>query len=420
MQGSTEILSAHEAEAHSRAGRVPPAFIVIAAGMVAALHIGKIPPAIPVLREALGVSLVEAGFLLSMVQMAGMLTGVFIGLAADGIGLRRSMLLGQLTLALASLAGAWATQPAELLALRAVEGFGFLLVVLPVPSLIRQLVPPSRLALHLGLWGTYMATGTALVLAAGPAIMAGVGWEGLWVTLALVSLAVAVWLLRRVPSDHTRRAAAAAATTATASATARAQWSARLRDTLTSWGPWRVAITFSMYSSQWLAVIGFLPSIYAQAGLSGQVAGLLTAFACLVNVTGNVAAGRLLHRGVCARHLLYVGFVAMGLTAFVAFSPLTAEAPVVRYLAVVIFSAVGGLIPATLFALAVHVAPNEHTVSTTVGWMQQCSSTGQFLGPPLVAWVAGVAGGWQWTWVITGVASVVGLLLASRTRYQRT
>jgi MFS family permease len=415
MQGSKGVSPGQDARTSPTAGRVPAAFIVIAAGMVAALHIGKMPPAIPVLRDALGVSLVEAGFLLSMVQMAGMLTGVFIGLAADGFGLRRSMLLGQLTLALASLAGAWATQPVELLVLRAVEGFGFLLVVLPVPSLIRQLVPPSKLALHLGLWGTYMATGTALVLAGGPAVMRVVGWQGLWVTLALVSVAVALWLVRRVPSDRVRRAAAASA----AAPVVPAQWSARLRDTLTSWGPWRVAITFAMYSSQWLAVIGFLPSIYAQAGLSGQVAGLLTAFACLVNVTGNVAAGRLLHRGVCARHLLYVGFVAMALTAFVAFSPLTAEAPVVRYLAVVVFSAVGGLIPATLFALAVHVAPNEHTVSTTVGWMQQCSSTGQFLGPPLVAWVAGVAGGWQWTWVITGVASVVGLLLASKTRYQR-
>lgn len=417
MQGSTGISQAHQSRAVAGLGRVPPAFIVIIAGMVAALHIGKMPPAIPVLRDALGVGLVEAGFLLSMVQMAGMLTGVFIGLAADGFGLRRSMLLGQLTLALASLAGAWATQPAELLVLRAVEGFGFLLVVLPVPSLIRQLVPPSKLALHLGLWGTYMATGTSLVLASGPAVMSVVGWQGLWVTLALVSVAIAVWLLRRVPSDRARRAAVA---TATPAAAARAQWSARLRDTLTRWGPWRVAIIFSMYSSQWLAVIGFLPAIYAQAGLSGQVAGLLTAFACLVNVIGNVAAGRLLHRGVCARHLLYAGFVAMALTAFVAFSPLTAEAPVVRYLAVVIFSAMGGLIPATLFALAVQVAPNEHTVSTTVGWMQQCSSTGQFLGPPLVAWVAGVAGGWHWTWVITGVASAVGLLLASWTRYQRT
>lgn len=403
--------------APSAAAGIPPAFVVIIAGMVAALHIGKIPPAIPVLRDALGLSLVEAGFLLSMVQMAGMLGGVFIGLAADGFGLRRSVLLGQAVLVAASLAGAWATQPGELLALRAIEGFGFLLCVLPVPSLIRQLVPPSRLALHLGLWGTYMATGTSLVLAAGPLLMGAIGWQGLWVALAMASAAVAGWLFLRVPSDRVRRAMAAMP--AGAAVPARAQWRARLRATLGSVGPWRVAITFSVYSSQWLAVIGFLPAIYAQAGLSGQLAGLLTALACLSNVTGNVAAGRLLHRGVCARHLLYAGFLAMAATAFVAFSPLTAEAPVARYLAAVLFSAIGGLIPATLFALAVHVAPDEHTVSTTVGWMQQCSSAGQFLGPPLVAWVAGMVGGWQWTWVITGLASLVGLVLSSRMRYQR-
>ena len=403
--------------APSAAAGIPPAFVVIIAGMVAALHIGKIPPAIPVLHDALGVSLIEAGFLLSMVQMAGMLGGVFIGLAADGFGLRRSVLLGQAVLVAASLAGAWATQPGELLALRAIEGFGFLLCVLPVPSLIRQLVPPSRLALHLGLWGTYMATGTSLVLAAGPLLMGAIGRQGLWVALAMASAAVAGWLFLRVPSDRVRRAMAAMP--AGAAVPARAQWRARLRATLGSVGPWRVAITFSVYSSQWLAVIGFLPAIYAQAGLSGQLAGLLTALACLSNVTGNVAAGRLLHRGVCARHLLYAGFLAMAATAFVAFSPLTAEAPVARYLAVVLFSAIGGLIPATLFALAVHVAPDEHTVSTTVGWMQQCSSAGQFLGPPLVAWVAGMVGGWQWTWVITGLASLVGLVLSSRMRYQR-
>ena len=403
--------------APSAAAGIPPAFVVIIAGMVAALHIGKIPPAIPVLRDALGLSLVEAGFLLSMVQMAGMLGGVFIGLAADGFGLRRSVLLGQAVLVAASLAGAWATQPGELLALRAIEGLGFLLCVLPVPSLIRQLVPPSRLALHLGLWGTYMATGTSLVLAAGPLLMGAIGWQGLWVALAMASAAVAGWLFLRVPSDRVRRAMAAMP--AGAAVPARAQWRARLRATLGSVGPWRVAITFSVYSSQWLAVIGFLPAIYAQAGLSGQLAGLLTALACLANVTGNVAAGRLLHRGVCARHLLYAGFLAMAATAFVAFSPLTAEAPVARYLAVVLFSAIGGLIPATLFALAVHVAPDEHTVSTTVGWMQQCSSADQFLGPPLVAWVAGMVGGWQWTWVITGLASLVGFVLSSRMRYQR-
>ena len=73
MRSSNTNSHVHETAAQPWVGRVPPAFIVIIAGMVAALHIGKIPPAIPVLRDALGVSLVEAGFLLSMVQMAGML-----------------------------------------------------------------------------------------------------------------------------------------------------------------------------------------------------------------------------------------------------------------------------------------------------------------------------------------------------------
>ncbi|MEZ5701768.1 MAG: hypothetical protein R3E42_07100 [Burkholderiaceae bacterium] len=38
------------------------AWVVLAVGVSAALHIGKLPVAIPVLREALGVSLVQAGF----------------------------------------------------------------------------------------------------------------------------------------------------------------------------------------------------------------------------------------------------------------------------------------------------------------------------------------------------------------------
>lgn len=388
--------------------RLPPAHIVILSGVVAAMHIGKMPTAIPLLRDALGITLVQGGFLLSMVQMAGMLVGVFAGLTADGIGLRRSVIAGQCIFALASLGGIWVGQAEHLLLLRAFEGLGFLLAVLPVPSLIRQLVSPERLALHLGFWGTYMATGTAIALFGGPLLMGLTGWQGLWGLLAAVSALMALWVWLQVPSERQRLGALAAATNPVPTDSALV----RLRLTLTSAGPWRIAIVFSMYSSQWLAVIGFLPSVYAQAGLSSQTAGALTALASLVNVTGSIAAGRLLHRGVCSRHLLYLGFISMTLTAFLAFGPLTADAPVLRYLAVLLFSAIGGVIPGTLFSLAVHVAPNARTVSTTVGWMQQCSSAGQFLGPPLVAWVAGLAGGWHWTWTMTGAASLVGLLIA--------
>jgi CP family cyanate transporter-like MFS transporter len=398
---------------------VNPAFVVILAGVSAALHVGKLPPALPGLREALGITLLQSGFLLSMVQLAGMVLGLAVGLAADGIGLRRSLIAGLLVLFGAGALGGWAQDATGLIALRALEGFGFLLVSMPAPSLVRQLVPPQRLSRMLGLWGAYMPFGTALALLSGPLVIGVAGWQVWWWGTAGLSLLMALWVWRTVPSDQQRHAAAQPATPISA----RAGWFERLRQTLASPGPWLVALSFAVYSGQWLAVIGFLPSIYAQAGVAGGASAVLTALAAAVNIVGNLASGRLLHRGVAAQRLLYIGFAVMALGAFLAFAtyPFAHGAglpPVARFVAILLFSAVGGMIPGTLFSLAVRLAPGERTVSTTVGWMQQWSALGQFAGPPLVAWVASGAGGWQWTWGVTGVFAIAGVLLARQVGHQ--
>lgn len=160
--------------------RVDPALVVIAAGVAAALHVGKLPPAIAPLREALGLSLVQAGFLLSLVQAAGMTLGLVFGAAADALGLRRSMIAGLAVLALASVLGGAAPGIAPLMVLRAVEGIGFLLVVLPAPGLVRQLVAPGRVSVMLGVWGAYMPLATALALLSGPLFIQVLGWRGWW------------------------------------------------------------------------------------------------------------------------------------------------------------------------------------------------------------------------------------------------
>ena len=378
------------------------AWLVFAAGVCAALHVGKLPPAIATLREALGMSLVEAGFLLSLVQAAGMAAGIAFGVLADALGLRRSMLIGLALLAAASMLGAAASGVPALLALRAVEGFGFLMVVLPAPGLIRRLVAPERLSVMLGLWGTYMPLGAALALLIGPLCIAAFGWRVWWLALGALSGLMALALWRGVAERPAPAAAQARGVMA------------RMQRTLASLGPWLVAASFALYSSQWLAVIGFLPVIYAAAGVGATATGVLTALAAAVNMIGNLGAGRLLQRGVRPPRLLATGFVAMALAAAAAFSGASGEGlpPLLRYAAVLAFSMLGGMIPATLFALAMRVAPGEDTVSTTVGWMQQCSALGQFAGPPIVAWLAARAGGWHWTGAATGAASLAGLLLA--------
>ncbi|MFN7445871.1 MAG: CynX/NimT family MFS transporter [Curvibacter sp.] len=393
-------------------GGIAAAWVVIAAGVAAALHVGKLSPALPALGEALGVTLVQAGFLLSLVQFAGMALGLFVGLSADTLGLKRSLLAGLWLLTVASLLGGWARDVQTLLALRAVEGLGFLLVSMPAPSLIRRLVPSERMSAMLGLWGAYMPLGTASALLLGPWVIGISGWASWWWLLAGATMAMAVWVLAWVPDDrnHPRSVAAAPAP--------QHSWWGRLRHTLRSPGPWLVALTFAMYSGQWLAVIGFLPTIYAQAGVAGSASAVLTALVAAVNMVGNIASGRLLGRGLRPQWLLYTGFSVMGLGTLLAFFvwPLSSAGEGLpaglRFIAVLLFSMVGGVIPGTLFSMAVRLAPSEGTVSTTVGWMQQWASFGQFAGPPVVAWVASWAGGWHGTWAVTGVCSLVGLVLA--------
>jgi MFS family permease len=377
--------------------------LVFLAGVCAALHVGKLPPAIATLREALGMTLVEAGFLLSLVQAAGMAAGIAFGVLADAMGLKRSMLVGLALLAAASAIGAASPGVTMLLALRAVEGFGFLMVVLPAPGLIRRLVDGPRLPRWLGVWGTYMPLGAALGLLAGPLWIAASGWRSWWLALGLLSGAMALALWRGVAEPAAPRPAASSGVLP------------RLQRTLGASGPWLVAVSFALYSSQWLAVIGFLPTIYAGAGIGAATTAVLTALAAAVNIVGNLGAGRLLQRGVAPPRLLAAGFVVMALAAAAAFagSEGAGLSPTLRYLAVLTFSMTGGMVPATLFAVAMRVAPGEDTVSTTVGWMQQWSALGQFAGPPIAAWLAARAGGWHWTGWATGTASLLGVLLAA-------
>ena len=383
-----------------KATPIGAAWVVVAAGGVAALQVGKLPPALPALQAELGLSLVQSGFLLSMVQLAGLTLAVFMGVLADGMGLRRSMLRGLLLLALASALGGLAQSVPVLLACRALEGVGFLLVALPAPALIRRLVPGPQLAGMLGVWGAYMPTGTALALLGGPLFIPAFGWGVWWWLFAAVSLAMAAWLMRVAPADPAVQMHASVGL-----------W-VRLRRTLGARGPWLVALCFGMYSGQWLAVVGFLPSIYAAAGVSGAALGALTALAAAVNMGGNMASGRLLQRGWLPRSTLWLGFTAMALGSTLAFAAFSQSWPWLRYIGVLVFSGLGGLVPGTLFSLAVRLAPGEQQVATTVGWVQQLSALGQFMGPPAAAALAARAGGWQLTPLFTVACCVAGMVLA--------
>lgn len=382
------------------------ALLLLFAGIVAALHVGKLPPALPVLKAELGVSLIEAGFLVAVTQLAGMLLGIVGGLLADRIGARRAVVIGHLVLAAGALASALAPTLPALLAGRALESAGFLMAVVAGPALMRRCVAPARLNRTLGWWATYMPAGMTLALVVTPWAIAVAGWRGCWVASAALSL-LAAWAVQRgVPADPAAPATRTATTTLVA-------------ETLRDRGPWLVGLAFAGYAAQWVGIFSFLPTMYASAGIALTTAGALTAAAVAINVIGNVAGGWLLHHGWRASTPIALASVTMAAAAWVAFG---SDAPFgVRYGAVLVFSVVGGSIPGVLFATAVRFAPSERTVSTTVGLMQQCSNLGQFIGPVAIAQLTAARGDWSGTWIVTGISAlaVLGTAVAMRVHRPR-
>ena len=378
-----------------------PAALVVTAGIVAAMHVGKVAPAIPVLQAQLGLTLVQAGWLLSLSQMAGMLTAVLIGMVADGIGLRRSLMTGLTLLGSLSLLTGLATSAPQLLIMRAIEGAAILMVIVPAPALLRTLVDPMRLSSAMGFWGTFMPTGTAAALLLGPPLMAHAGWAMWWTALGALALLMAAVFAWGVPQGASRA------------------FQLDSRRLIAVWRTpqvWRVALAFACYSGQWLVVIGFLPTLLQSGGTSAAVAGTMAAIASAANIAGNLMGGRLLQRGVPSQKVLSIGFAAMAIGAFVVFATPPTTPVAIKLAAVLVFSGIGGMIPGSLFSLAVKAAPSDDTVSTALGWTTQMSMLGQFCMPPFVAALATAHGGWGLSWLVTGGLCFVGVGLVSSRR----
>ena len=370
---------------------------VLAAAIVVSLNVGKLPPALPLLRTEFGLDLVAASLLVSYFQIAGMLLGLFGGMLADRFGPRRVMRIGLVVAAAGSALGAAATDATTMLASRAVESLGFILTVLPGPALAARIVPADRLRGAMGAWSAYMPAGMATALVVSPPVYELAGWRPVWWAIALASLAMAALLGRAVAPDPGGRPTHGAF--------------ALIRDTLAAPRVWVLAVAFGCYAAQWIGVFGFLPTLYTEAGVALSVAGLLTAGGVAINLVGNVASGVLLQRGASRAGLVALASAGMIVGAWLCFA-----APVsfwTRYAGVLLFSAAGGLIPGTLFASTSAYAPHPRAVGTATGLMQQGSTLGQFLAPPLIAGVASASGGWHHTGWATGALALACIAAAA-------
>lgn len=251
-------------------------FILWLIGILAAAQLAKIAVLATSLADTFGISIALTGLLISLLEVGGAVFGLAAGMALGRIGARRSLIAGLVTLAATGFAEAYASGAATLLAARATEGIGYLLVVIAAPTLIAAIASERDRASALSLWSTFVAVGMAVGSVVTGLAFATLGLRGAFLLWPLLS-ALAIGAVLRLPA---------------------AAPFARQARMFPDAPAWIATFGFGLYTTFICALTMLFPSFLVdQARVSSSLAGFATGIVALGSVPGAAVAIALARRG---------------------------------------------------------------------------------------------------------------------------
>ena len=361
-------------------------------GLIASSFLGKIAPVGPLLQRDLGLTLAQLGWMVSMITAVGGVFGAAVGFWLAGFGARRALLLGLVILAGAGMLTAAGFGADIFIAARALEGVGYLLVVVAAPTLMVRLSRGPDQASALALWGTFIPVGLAISAFAGGALAAAISWRG-WLSLvgALPALVLPLVILA-IPADgrqEQRRTNAMALS--------------GMRPLLA------LAAAFSCIGLIGVVVIALLPTFLVEVhAVSLAAAGAATALVSLASVPGRLLAGWLMRHGAGLRALSLCSLV-MPAAAVPAF--LSDGSVGLGIGAAAMILCANGIVVSAMFAAVPHLAQRPSGVALGNGLIAQLGSLGTLLGPPLFGAMTAQAG-WLANAGLILTFTLLGLALA--------
>jgi DHA1 family inner membrane transport protein len=374
---------------------------LLAAGVISAFQVGKAAVALPLLRVDLGLDLATAAWVVGAYGTIGAVAGLAAGAAFSMVETRRALIGGLAAIAAGSVSGAFAGSGAALIATRVIEGFGFLAVVITVPTLLRMASHARDRDVVFTLWSANMPAGTAVMMLVGPSL-ADWGWRGVWLVNGALAVLLVLVVRLFVPENGKSEPADFAALPR------------RVRSILAMPGPALLATAFGLYTFHYFALTGLMPTLLVERlGLTVTQAGSLTAAIVIANALGNISAGLLLRRGIPLWAIAASAFGFAGLAAFGIFSNALPIAMIATLAAASL--AVTGMVPASIYAASSRLTSSASALGMTLGLIAQGSNIGQLLGPVVLGtWVERL--GWASAPILVAALAVAEIAIALRLR----
>ena len=383
--------------------------VIVLAQTVANIGPLGIPAIASLIRADLGLTLTQAGSFLSAYYIGPIALSLFAGVLADRWGTAKTLVLGQVIIAIGLLAVSGATSYALLISLMALAGVGYGTLNPASTTAAMSWFPPRQRATVVGLKQVGLPFGGMLGAAILPALALSFGWRTAIVTSA-VAVAVCAGLSAAVYRDPPGEPLPAR----------KPGERGAIALVLSNRDLWLVAVATLVFAAMQTVWMAFL-ALYLQAvvGLSLLAASRYLAVAQGGGALGRIVFGLLSDRVFGGRRRLPLAIAGCGSAlcsiALALTGPGTGATWLLPLAAVFGFVGIGwnGVQHTLMAELA-----GPRTAGTAVGLGLAISSAGVMLGPPVFGWCVTTAGGFRGPWL--GLAGVMlgglGLLALARER----
>ncbi|MFC4068238.1 CynX/NimT family MFS transporter [Actinoplanes subglobosus] len=359
----------------TRAGGLFALTALLLAAVNLRLAVTSIGPVLTEIRAGLGMSATVAGLLTSVPVLCFASIGLAAPRLARRLGSARVVLGGLLLLVTGLSIRPFSGGSALFLLFSAVALAGIALVNVLLPSIVKDRFP-DRVGTVTGLYSVALNIGATTAAAATVPITGA--FDGDWrLGLACWSLAAVVALPPWLLMARSREAASASGTPSAVRVSRHPV-------------AWALAVYFGMQSTSAYVIIGWLPEIYRDAGLSPALAGVLFAVTSLLGVPLSFLlsayAGRLRSQSGIA--------LVLGLFGVAGWAGLWASPAAAPWLWAVLLGVVNAAFPLALTMIALR----GRTPATVVQLSAFAQSIGYLFaipGPILVGALHDASGGWR-------------------------
>ncbi len=343
-----------------------------------------VPPILSLIIEDLHISHTQAGLLMGIFAVPGILLSIPGGLFFDRYGTRKITIACFLLMIVGTAIMVFGRSFLFLLCGRVLSGTGALILAIGMPRFISQWFYGKELGMAMGIFNTAMPMGTIISFSTFGILAKKLGWQAAISVSGIASLIALVVFLAFHKS--------APSLTEKPIREKRIQLPS-FKETGIS--IWVVAIAWMWFNASTISFITFAPDYFqSNKGFSIEFAGFLTSFIMWGSLILSPIVGCFLGKIDSKIRLIAIG--GLGLTILVFFIPYATRSLV--FLMVLTGISVG-LIPVSVFSLPSDILKPKN-LGFGFGVISACLSLGMLVGPYFVGLIRDWAGSYQTSFMV--------------------